>query len=107
MSVREVGSDSEPRSVLDHGRCQRRRVRRGLAATIEGWLLDCRWGEAHGGGWSRSHQGDEDGKGEALGSAWAFGMAGQRVSGLDFGAWVNCDSANGTSELVLMPRPAT
>ena len=68
------------------------------------WTADGEKRITHGGGWSRSHQGDEDGKGprQRMG-IWD----GRAASGLDFGAWVNCDSANGSSELVLMPRPAT
>jgi hypothetical protein len=34
-------------------------------------------------------------------------LNGSAVGGFDFGAWIDCDSANGTSELVLMPRPLT
>jgi len=64
-------------------------------------LLMCIQTAAHGGGWSRSHQGDEDRRG-----AWAIDLdvewsGRQTAGGLDFGAWVDCNSANETSGLVM------
>jgi hypothetical protein len=90
---------------------QRRRARRGLAGTIKEWKAGCWFADRQkrmavaGAGLTRV---TKIGKETTEGPQQRMGiwMAVQcTVGGLDFGALIDCDSANGTSELVLLPRP--
>lgn len=59
---------------------------------------------AHGGGWSRSHQGDEHRRGAwaiDLDVEWSARLTGLTAGSLAFGAWIDCNSANETSGLVM------
>jgi hypothetical protein len=102
-----VGTEFLPRLHLDHGRCSGGESDEGLRPQSEAgcWFADRqkRMAVVAGAGLTRATK-----IGKERPSAGAHGhLNGSAVGGFDFGAWIDCDSANGTSELVLMPRPLT